>query len=175
MNNRFSGVILLTLLIFIPLGSSAQYFLSLEKPGTLKRIRYYPGDDFWYETQYQEGRNKGTVTKVIQDTIFINGQAIPLSDITVVHKPRSNKGKAITGALAGNMFLAAVFIPVGALANMNQYNPTWKTWTLVGAGSLVLTGVGLLILKLHFTTYNLEKKWQLKTLYAPAIPPDWQR
>jgi hypothetical protein len=137
-------------------------FLALEKSGYRKRLRFYIGDEFHFKLKGERLIQRGTITDIQAQGIFINGLEVRLTEIVAVilHKDHPLLAQARTYLpLAGvGYFLLDAINPV----IVGRESLKIRTGaTLIGSG---LTLGGLLLHLLKKRTIKLNKRKYLKTI-----------
>jgi hypothetical protein len=141
--------------------SQDQRFLILDKPGHIKRFRYYAGDELIFKLKGDRMKYKDVIEAVGDSTIKIRGADIPLRDI-----------KSVIRYKQGGMLDQAIYIlPRAGLLYFlaDTFNPVIRGGSLEVSRSGIVVGssfvVGGLLLKLaKKRNYRLNNFRRLRTL-----------
>lgn len=142
--------------------SQGDVFLLLDKPGTLKRIKKFPGDELSVSVDDEKYAITGLITAIKDSSVYIDGLEIPVSRIHTVY---NHKLKRVSRGLSKGAFLA---IPPALLftAANNLFNTGEQP--LIDRNALSLTGifagVGLAGLLVPSRKYKIYKKWRVRIL-----------
>lgn len=84
-----------------------EYYLTLNKPGIKKRIRFYIGDELKFKLKDEDFKRTATITAIDSNSITINGVAkIPLEDFRVIQiTKKRTKAARIYGTNGGLLFM----------------------------------------------------------------------
>lgn len=87
--------------------NSQNYYLTLNKPGFKKRIRFYIGDELKFKLKDEDFKRTAMITAMDSNSITINGVAkIPLEDFTVIQiKKKRVVAARMAGTSAGLLFM----------------------------------------------------------------------
>ncbi|WP_375561054.1 hypothetical protein ACE193_00440 [Bernardetia sp. OM2101] len=88
--------------------NSKGYYLTLNKPGRKKRIRFYVGDELKFKLKDEGFKRTATITAIDSNSISINGVAkIPLEDFRVIQISKKHiKAVRLTVTTGGVLFMA---------------------------------------------------------------------
>jgi len=88
--------------------SPKEYYLTLNKPGVKKRIRFYIGDELKFKLKDEDFKRTATITAIDSNSITVNGVAkIPLEDFRVIQIGKKRlKGVRLIGTNGGLLFMA---------------------------------------------------------------------
>lgn len=114
---KFTFFFFIFLLCFIFLGNEAfsqvnqtpkKYYLTFNKPGIKKRIRFYIGDELKFKLKDEDFKRTATITAIDSNSVTINGVAkIPLEDFRVIQISKKRiKAARIAGTTGGLLFMA---------------------------------------------------------------------
>lgn len=94
-----------------------RYFLALDKPGKVKRKRFYVDDKIWIKTKKEKQWNYGEIDLIQPDFIVLEQRMFALKDISHLKVQRLNwlHYRLQRVALGGVMFFT--FFSVNSLAN----------------------------------------------------------
>lgn len=141
--------------------SQDQRYLVLDKPGHIKRLRYYAGDDLIFKLKGDKMKYKDIIEAIGDSSIRIKGTDIPIKDIRAVI--RYKEGGMLDQAIyilprAGIVyFLADTFNPV-----FLGGDPGISRSGIVIGSSFVATGLLLKLAKKR--TYRINNFRTLRTL-----------
>jgi hypothetical protein len=143
--------------------SQSQRYLILDKPGHIKRFRYYIGDELIFKLKGDRMRYKDVIEDVGDSTIKIKGADIPIKDIKSVI--RYKEGGMLDQAIyilprAGILyFLADTFNPV-----FRGSDPDVSRSGIVVGSSFIAGGLLLKLAKKR--NYRMNNFRRLRTLQA---------
>lgn len=142
---------------FTPL-KKGERFLTLEKPGAIKRIRFYKGQQLEFKLKGSKIKYKTLIQNVKEKSVVIRDTDIALTDFhSLVVYPK----KPFLNTLSKFFLLGALGYVAADLVN-NSFEPNNVT--------LIVGGIGLgtsIALRLPLKrTFKLGKKRYLKTLEA---------
>jgi hypothetical protein len=164
---------MLCLLLFTSWSTNAQVVLQMEKSGSLRTTKFYPGDQLdiriegdkiWHSGNYVDG-------DVASKRIIFSFGEVHLHEITHIRTPGQRKG----GKNAGKMLMTfgAGTILYAPVELIYQDDPNWP-FIAVGAASLV-TGLILPKLLKPFLKTKIGKRKRLRILdITPPSPLDYQ-
>ncbi|QHT70081.1 hypothetical protein GXP67_27260 [Rhodocytophaga rosea] len=141
--------------------SQDQRFLILDKPGHVKRLRYYAGDELIFKLKGDRMKYKDVIEAVGDSTIKVRGADIPLRDIKSVI--RYKQGGMLDQAIyilprAGLLyFLADTFNPV-----FRGNDPDISRSGIVVGSSFIAGGLLLKLAKKR--NYRINNFRRLRTL-----------
>jgi translation initiation factor IF-1 len=138
------------------------YFLSLEKPGRVKRIRFYEGDYISITFKDTKERYKAQITKITADRVEVLNTPLDLSKIGKVTLYNQNRLRA----------MGAIYLPAGGalyfLADMINPIFSGREAFQVRTGSVVvplaMIGSGLLLHAFGKRNLKLNKNRYLRIL-----------
>ena len=140
---------------------NAVYFLSLDKPGIVKRIRYYAGNEIYIKLKKDKKLHNLTIINVGNGYIETFDKKILIEQVKSIRVYRKNLltkiGKALPWAGLG-YFGADMINPI--FSGREAFVVTRGTVTV--AGSLIVSGI--LIKLLSKRTYKLGKNRYIKTI-----------
>ncbi len=153
---------LLFILMLLPVsGFSQEKYLALDKPGRVKRIRFYTGDEIALKLKGDKRLYEEVIANIGDSTITLLGTQIPLRDIRAI-VVRHEGGLAHQAVrklpIAGLLyFLAATFNPLlqGQPLRVNRSG-------LIVGGAMVAGGQ--LLRPLLKRTYRINSFRRLRTL-----------
>lgn len=153
--------LLLTLILFLALSIAvnAQKILLLEKPGTVKNIKYRVGDQIYIKTK-DKLKFSGTINIITDSSIIVNYDVeILIKDITIVFQEMwfislFSRVAYISGA--GYLILDAFNRTIN-----NEYPIIDKSSFIIGAS---LIGGGLLMKANSYKRCKINKPWRFKVL-----------
>ncbi len=150
-------VLLLLALLFSP--ADAQRILLLEKPGTFRNYKYFPGDEIVVRTAPAGMKHGGTINGITDTSILINyDEEILIEDIEKVLRHRWALGltsKATRIAGAGYFALDVVNNAI------NHELVVDKNTVMISAG---LVAFSYALVPLHYKKMNIGEKWRIKVL-----------
>ncbi|WP_338765679.1 hypothetical protein WAF17_02150 [Bernardetia sp. ABR2-2B] len=87
--------------------NSKDYYLTLNKPGRKKRIRFYIGDELKFKLKEENFKRTATITAMDSNSITINGVAkIPLEEFRVIQISKKRiKAARVLGTNGGFLFI----------------------------------------------------------------------
>jgi hypothetical protein len=137
-------IILLVCCVAPPIFSQGEKYLALDKPGRVKRIRFYMGDELTFKLKGDKTMYSSTIEAVGDSTITIRETQIPIKDIALIKLPKEagfiNQAIYILPRAGILYFLADTFNPV-----FRGGSPDVSRSGIVVGGSFIAGG---LILKL---------------------------
>jgi len=141
--------------------STKDYYLTLNKPGIKKRIRFYIGDELKFKLKDEDFKRTATITAIDSNSITINGVAkIPLEDFRVIQISKKRiRAVRLIGTSGGLLFMA---LGVG-----NTLLKTGGGESLLYGGVISLVSVQLLRL-FENRNYRLNSYRYLRTV------PHWE-
>ena len=156
-----STKLLLTVILFLALSIvvNAQMILLLEKPGTVKNIKYRAGDQIYIKTK-DELKFSGTINIITDSSIIVNYDVeILIKDITIVFQEMwfislFSRVAYISGA--GYLILDAFNRTIN-----NEYPIIDKSSFVIGTS---LIGGGLLMKANSYKRCKINKPWRFKVL-----------
>lgn len=166
---------LLLLLVFFSLHSSSSYsqkgYLFVKK-GYHKKETYLEGDDI--HVRLQDGSSiKGVITLLRNDTIFINGYAVPRVNITEVLLDPNLKQPFTTGGSNTWLVLGAAALTTITLVATKAASEE-KALVIgmaAGLGALIIKYVGTRLGLFVRKKYKIGKKFHLQVLDFHLAPP----
>ncbi len=165
--------LILTTLFLLGTTSKAQKCLQLERAGSLKKIRYYIGDDITFKLYNDDaGWYTRTITEIDVDGRKLDffGHRVSIDSISMIQMKRGNGMQIVGGALqvgGANTILFSITYPL-----FNNASPDW-----VGVGSgVAIMGIGTMLRWLFKTKrFVIGKNKRLRLLDLnfgpPVIPP----
>lgn len=141
---------------------NATYFLSLEKPGRIKRVRFYVGDELTIKFKGSKKRVKHTITKIKKDTLELSNEVVDLQKIEKITLYSEN----------GLLKAGAKYLPIAGLLFFlgDMINPVFsgKDPFQIRPGSIIFPGIligsGLILKVFEKRTLKLNKNRYLKIL-----------
>ena len=142
------------------------YYLTLNKPGRKKRIRFYIGDELKFKLKGEGFRRTATITAIDSNSITINGAAkIPLEDFKIIHVRKddyfANLSRTARASGTGGGLLFITLGGVGTVLGIGQAVPM-----LVGGGLLFITGQ-------IFGVFT-RRSYRLNSYRYLRTTPNWQ-
>lgn len=161
-NLHFLLFILLLLIVSAP-AIAQKNILIIEKPGTVKNYKYYPGSriklDYSYDNKFD--RVTGTISKITDSTLIINkAHLIYFSEITTIYRYRYGFDLLTQAGLKGG---AGFFIVDGLNRTLTGARPIFRKETAIISGSLISGG----LLFLPFVNKPLHinnEDWRIKII-----------
>lgn len=139
-------------------------YLLLTKPGSLKRFRFYVGEQIVFRVKNDTYFYSGSITAIKDSAFYYQNTKIPLGRVAEI-KLRNHTGGRKALNFGSVLFKSAgtIFTLVGAINFLTQKDDRADgLWTMGAAVTTYAAGIGLKALTKR--TYNLEKKWQLKVI-----------
>ncbi len=141
---------------------NATYFLSVEKPGRIKRMRFYVGEPITVTFKGSKERQTCTITKIKKDTLELSNAVVPLDKIAKITLYKKGKWRD----------MASLYLPVAGLLYFvgDMVNPMFsgRDGFQVKPGSVIVPGVligtGLIIKAFSKRTLKMNKNRYLKIL-----------
>lgn len=152
---------LLSVLLPVGLAQAQGKYLALDKPGSVKRLRFRPGDEIAVKLRNDRRVYRDVIMAVHDTSIVIMHTGIPIRDIraVVVYRDAGLARVALTKLpLVGVLYLLAA-----------TYNPVFRReppdyhWNNVKVGSII-AGSSLLMIPLLKKTYRINNFRTLKVL-----------
>ncbi len=158
--NRYILLIVFHLLLL--LSASSQNLFLIERPGTVKNVKFHEGDDIHVSVKnYAPASDiKGSLTQIGDSSIVIDDMyLIPIKDITAVYVERFWIKLAIPV-----LFIAGIGYGVLEIFNnaINKDSPLLTKETAIISSSLVAGGLALIPLKDR--KIKVGEKWRVKSL-----------
>lgn len=142
--------------------NSKDYYLTLNKPGRKKRIRFYVGDELKFKLKDEKFKRTATITGIDSNSITINGLAqIPLEDFRVIQLDRNNAITALSKSGTGS---GIVFMILGGITTALKV-PKGETM-IYGGGVLFITGQLFSLFK--------KRKYKLNSYRYLRTVPQWE-
>ncbi len=120
--------------------NSKEYYLTLNKPGIKKRIRFYIGEELKFKLKGEDFKRTATITAIDSNSITINGLAkIPLEEFKMIHVRKNgyfaNLSRTAQASGTGGGILFMALGGLGTVLGVGEANTM-----LVGGGVLFITG-----------------------------------
>lgn len=142
MKSKFTHILLRIIFIALLFSTGnlvAQKIVAFDKPGKVKRIRYYKGDHIKLNLNSGE-RIFGTIDQIMDSSFVVQGMVIGISEVNRVYN---------TQRLAGFKFFSKLFILGGAAyfpivtvnRAINNDDPTFSKQAAIISGSMLATGI----------------------------------
>ena len=156
------GLCLVTLQSFGQLNNH----LVLRKNGFRDKLNFLSGDMITFIRQGNEFAEEFYIQGIGIDYIIVNGQVVPLKNISCVIRLRSGFNfRASGGALMG---AGPLYLLIGAVNNLFQHiSPVPTVSNLVVAGSLVTAG--LLLPRFQVKKYPLGRRYSLLVVQSDPM------
>ncbi len=116
------------------------YYLTLNKPGKKKRLRFYIGDELKFKLRGESFRRTAIITGIDSSSVTINGLAkIPLEEFKMIHVQKDDyfanlSRTAVSSGTGGGL----LFMTLGGLATVVGVGQGLPM--LVGGGIMFVTG-----------------------------------
>lgn len=164
MNSSILKYLLIVVLISGAFNAVAQKILVLDKPGRVKRLRYFVGDKIQIITS-DNSRISGEISVIGDSTITIEENKVVLSEISAVVKKRrffSFTGTLLStaGVFFGSIYLVNVAIDKDTKLDENAYV----------LGGVLVSGVVLSLFKEK--KFKVKDKGRLKILDVTMVAPN---
>lgn len=155
-------IFLIVFYLLLLLSASSQNLFLIEKPGTVKNVKFHEGDDIHVSVKhYPPGTDiKGSLTQIGDSSIVIDDMyLIPIKDITAVYIERFWIKLAIPV-----LFIAGIGYGVLEIFNnaINKDSPLLSKETAIISSSLVAGG--LVLIPLIERKYTIGEKWRVQSL-----------
>lgn len=164
MKRNLHSLLIFLLLLLVSASAIAQKnILIIEKPGTVKNYKYYPGSRIKLDYSYDNKFDKvaGTISKITDSTLIINkAHLIYLSEISTIYRYRYGFDLLTQAGLKGG---AAFFIVDGLNRTLTGTRPIFRKETAIISGSLICGG----LLFLPFINKSLHinnNDWRIKVI-----------
>lgn len=137
------------------------FYLALDKPGVVKRLRYFPGDELQF---FMDGdRWRGEILQVRLDTIVVAEVGlVPIRDIEAVIVPTRSwlvrQGSLVFPVVGIGYFLMDTLNPY----NLQDNNDRITHQNVILSGSFVALGAVLQVFKKR--KYKINQRHLLKTI-----------
>ncbi|KAA5549434.1 LSm family protein [Adhaeribacter rhizoryzae] len=142
---------------------SKKYYLVLDKPGKVSRIRFYPGSQISFKITNDKRLYAGKLEAVRKQSIVIFNTELPIREIRKIKVvQRAPAGRFLYGLGSGIRGVGSLFTLIGGgnyLFTNDKENG--RVTALAGLSAL---GVGQLFRGFNRRTYNINKNRQLKTI-----------
>jgi hypothetical protein len=140
-----------------------KYYLVLDKPGIVKRIRFYPGTRLTFKLTDDKRLYAGKIEAIRKHSVVIFNTELPIRDIRKVRVPQqAPMGKFLYGLGSGMRGVGTLFALIGGgnyLLTSDQ-----KNGRVTAQAGLGLLGVGQLFRGFNRRTYKINKNRRLKTI-----------
>ena len=149
----------------------SQKFLQLEKSGSLKSTRFYPGDELTFRLKNDD---TGWYTRLIYDfdlennLILVQGHELPLDSISMIRLPRTKAMQIVGGALQVggiNMILFSAYYSI-----FRDYDADWSTILSGVANIAVGTALRSLFASKRFKPGKRKRLRLLDLNFSAPIP-----
>lgn len=164
MRRNLHSLLFILLLLFVSATAIAQKnIFIIEKPGTIKNYKYYPGNriklDYSYDNKIDNA--SGIINKITDSTLIINKtHLIYLSKITTIYRARYGFSLLTQAGIKGG---AAFFIVDGLNRTLTGAKPVFRKKTAIISGSLI--GGGLLFLPFIKKPLHINNEdWRIKVI-----------
>ena len=163
---------LLTILLFLSLSlvSSSQTGYLFVKKGFRKKKTYTEGAAL-YLRLHDDGLRYGTITRLVNDTIYLNGRPVPRAAVKEVILAENKPKKFQVDAKTFLLITGGVALVTGGLTLSNQaeFNEALLAGAVIGYGPLA---IGYLKSKISLKRrkYKIGRKFRLQVLdfYLPS-------
>ena len=140
-----------------------KYYLVLDKPGMVNRIRFYPGTNLTFKLTNDKRVYAGKIEAVRKNSIVIFNTELPIREIRKIRVPqRAPMGKFLYGLGSGMRGVGTLFALIGS-GNYLLTNDK-KNGRVTALAGLALFGSGQLFRGFNRRTYKINKNRQLKTI-----------
>lgn len=157
-------------LVFIFIGGEAfsqinaenqDYYLTLNKPGRKKRIRFYIGDKLKFKLKDEDFKREAIITAMDSNSITINGVAkIPLEDFRVIQIDKNHiKVARITGTGGGLLFMV-----LGA----------GNTLLRKDGSAILISGGFISLISVQFLRLFEKRNYKLNSYRYLRTVPQWE-
>ncbi len=145
--------------------NSKEYYLTLNKPGKKKRIRFYVGDELKFKLKGEGFKRKATITAIDSVSITINGLAkIPLEEFKMIHVEKSNYFAGLSRAAhasgTGGGILFGILGGIATLLNVEK-------------GETMIYGGGVLFATGQFFGLFKSRNYKLNSYRYLRSVPQW--
>ena len=141
-----------------------KYFLVLDKPGKVTRLRFYAGSRLNFRLTGEKRNYSAEITEVRKDAIVVYYTEIPLNQIAQITVPqRANFGRFLSGFGNGLRGVGGLFFLVGA-SNYFARPQDREDGRITAQSGLSAFLVGQLFRGFNKRTYKINKNRQLKTI-----------
>lgn len=141
MKSKFTQIFLsvFTVLLFSTGSLPAQKIVAFDKPGKVKRIRYYHGDLIKLKLNSGE-RVFGTIDQIMDSSFVVQGMVIGLTDVSRVFNTQRLAGFSFFSKLLFRAGLA--YFPIVTVNRaINDDDPTFSQQAAIISGSMLATGI----------------------------------
>lgn len=152
-------VLLLALLAACP-ELFSQRILILEKPGTVKNIKFKTGDELIICKKGEKKKISGEINKINDSVLLINYvNEVYIRDIEFVYKPRG-----LSGFMSEIGYKAGIAYLLLDITNrlIQAESPVFVNSTMIISGSLIATA--LLFRSYRLRPYKLGDNWRLRVI-----------
>lgn len=167
------AILIIAVILTWTADASSQKCLQLERANSLKKIRYYIGDDITFQLHDSDaGWYTRTITEIDVEggNLIFFGHRQPIDDISMIKLQRGNGMQIVGGALqvgGANTIIFSITYPL--------FNDASPDWVGVGSGAAIM-GIGTMIRWLFKTKrFVIGKNKRLRLLDLnfgpPVIPP----
>lgn len=148
----------------LPVRSVAKkYYLVLDKPGKVTRLRFYAGTQISFKLTGEKRIYTGKIDAIGKQSIVIFNTELPIRDIRKVRVPqRAPMGKFLYGLGSGLRGIGSLFALIGGgnyLLTQDKENGR-----VTAQAGVALFGVGQLFRGFNRRTYKINQNRQLKTI-----------
>jgi hypothetical protein len=148
------------ILLLFSLQLKSQKILALDKPGKVKRIRYYEGDVISLKTDSGIWV-RGEINRLLDSSLFIDNQQIHLSDIKSVQKTQKGFGWRLLAKVCINA-ASGYFLIDTSNRLINGDQPMVHEGTIKASG--IMYGVFFISSTIGNRKYRINKNRTLKII-----------
>jgi hypothetical protein len=156
--HRLRQYLIYWLLFLIGSSLAAQNILVLERPGTVKNLKYYQGDKIKIRTIAADTIISGSINRIFDSSIIINNSnEILIADMAAIYKKRWGYGflQYLT------IFAGVAYLGINSFNGIiNDDQPVVPQETLIISGSLIAFGFALTPLTTRKFKIDNEK-WRI--------------
>jgi len=141
-----------------------KYYLVLDKPGKVSRLRFYTGSRIAFKLTGEKQLYSGVITAIRKNAIVVHYTDIPLSEIFSLKVPqRARFGRILSGFGSGLRGVGSLFFLVGA-ANFVLKPQDRENSRVTAQSGLSAFLVGQTFKIFNKRNYKLNKNRRLKTI-----------
>ena len=138
-----------------------EYYLTLNKVGIKKRIRFYVGDELKFKLKHENFKRTATITAIDSNSITINLAKIPLEEFRMILIDKNNAFTSLSKSGTGS---GLVFMIIGGIITVLK----------VPKGETMIYGGGVLFVTGQFFSIFTKRKYRLNSYRYLRTVPQWE-
>lgn len=140
-------------------------YLTLSKPGKIKRFHFHLGEDITYKLASEKRFQTGTILEIRDSAMVVDGYLVPLGQVTAVKLEKETGGQKVAGFGSNLLQLSGgLFTVIGAINYLSdtKNDPNDGKTTMVAGLSGWAVGKGLQ--QMQKGRYKLKNGWKLRVI-----------